>query len=159
MLKIFFPPLFTQAMAAKNITSPIAIFDPCTHGKKFFTPSTKKVVPMCGWRRIFSAPVSRVPGSEGAPHPDGQQSEDEGPGEEDYQGDHLGSLHVIHPVLLLLFLLSSLVLPPSTTCCTAKVEQLRKEWELSLPLVMPLLLLLLRLLCIARRRIGFFPRT
>ena len=40
------PPLFTQAMAAKNITSPIAIFDPCTHEKKFFTPSKKKVVPM-----------------------------------------------------------------------------------------------------------------
>ncbi len=35
-------------MAARNITSPIAIFDPCTHEKKFFTPSTKKVVPMCG---------------------------------------------------------------------------------------------------------------
>ncbi len=35
-------------MAAKNITSPIAIFDPCTHEKKFFTPPTKKVVPMCG---------------------------------------------------------------------------------------------------------------
>ncbi len=43
------PPLFTQAMAAKNITSPIAIFDPCTHEKNFFTPSMKKVVPMCGY--------------------------------------------------------------------------------------------------------------
>ncbi len=50
MVKFFFPllpPLFTQAMAAKNITSPIAIFDPCTHEKKSSTPSTKKVVPMC----------------------------------------------------------------------------------------------------------------
>ncbi len=27
------PPPFTQATAAKNITSPIAIFDPCTHEK------------------------------------------------------------------------------------------------------------------------------
>ena len=42
------PPLFTQAMAAKNITSPKAIFDPCTHEKKLFNPPTKKVVPMCG---------------------------------------------------------------------------------------------------------------
>ena len=41
-----FPP-YTQATAAKNITSPIAIFDPCTHEKKFFPPSTKKAVPMC----------------------------------------------------------------------------------------------------------------
>ena len=56
MVKFFFPllpPLFTQAMAAKNITSPIAIFDPCTHGKKFFTPSMKKVVPMCGGEWFF----------------------------------------------------------------------------------------------------------
>ncbi len=31
-------------MAAKNITSPESIFDPCAQ-KKFFTTSTKKVVP------------------------------------------------------------------------------------------------------------------
>ncbi len=50
MCKIFSPslhPPFTLAMAAKNITSPIAIFDPCTHEKNFFPPSTKKAVPMC----------------------------------------------------------------------------------------------------------------
>ncbi len=42
-----FPPPFTQATAAKSITSPIAIFHLCTHEKKFFPPSTKKAVPMC----------------------------------------------------------------------------------------------------------------
>ncbi len=49
---IFFPlhPPFTQATAAKNITSPIAIFDPCIHEKKFFPNSTKEAVPMCGLR-------------------------------------------------------------------------------------------------------------
>ncbi len=50
-VKKFSPPPpfpFTQAKAAKNITSPKALFDPCTHGKKFLTPSTKKVVTMCG---------------------------------------------------------------------------------------------------------------
>ncbi len=50
-------PPFNQAPAAKNITSPIAIFDPCTHEKKFFPPSTKKVVPMCG---EMSAPAMRI---------------------------------------------------------------------------------------------------
>ena len=48
MLKNFFPPFppsSPQAMAAKNITSRTAIFDPCTHRKKFFTPSTKKWYP------------------------------------------------------------------------------------------------------------------
>ena len=35
-------------MPANIITSPKATFDPCTHEeKKFFTPSLKKVMPMC----------------------------------------------------------------------------------------------------------------
>ena len=41
------PPPFTQATSAKNITSSIAIFDPCTHETFFFPPSAKKAVPMC----------------------------------------------------------------------------------------------------------------
>ena len=55
-VKKIIPPLPPSSpMAAKNITSPIAIFDPCTHGKKFFTPSTKKVVPMCEYRERVKA--------------------------------------------------------------------------------------------------------
>ncbi len=45
MCKIFFPfplsPLFTQATTAKNITSPIANFDPCKH-KKILPPLYEK---------------------------------------------------------------------------------------------------------------------
>ena len=52
----FSPPPFTQAKAAKNITSPIAIFDPCTHEKIFFPPSTKKVVPMCAEETPSASP-------------------------------------------------------------------------------------------------------
>ena len=59
MCKIFSPPLhplFTQARTAKNITSHIAIFDPCTHQKKFFPPSTKKAVPMCVYNIQYISP-------------------------------------------------------------------------------------------------------